>query len=681
MLKKWLWHPKEFECLLYNRLMLKRTNRSKLVIPSWKVDELYSCISFKRKYKIEQPTEITIKYTGEITVFLDGIFNVIEDFKDKILLPAGSHELIITVYNPNGLPCILVDGDENSGFDGDWLTNCGTYEWLCAEWREEFDEMHNPNDYHLPLREKQPISMKKTSKGLLFDFGTEMMAMLSFELDEEKNVRINYGETEEEALDRENCELYEVIEGKKGSNITPCTRAFRYITIEENSVKNVIAIEEYRELKDFGYFRCDEIIMNKIYDMSYKTLVLNSREFFLDGIKRDRWVWSGDVYACLNYNYYTYFDPEITENSIVALFGKHRPVMHVNFIPDYSFFLILTLYEHYLYTGRKKFVEEMFEKAAWLMDFCLDDCDEEGWIIKTHPSVWVFIDWAEFDEKEKEGRIAFEQILMLQALRNCAEMAKLVGDTRRAKKYVDIFDRQYKKLFDEFWLDDDRCFTFSKINGEISKSQNVYAEIFALKYNLLDVEKKKAAIAKIIGGKYQSITTPYMKYHELDVIAKEGYVVEMVQRMRQYWGGLVKCGAECVWEEFIPDNEEYSIVADKMGKKFGLSHCHVWGAGPTALLPKYVAGVEPQEGGYQNGFVMKPVINALEKFEAVVPVSEDKKIYVKWNGKILVIIPEIDGLLSLAMYDEKIVLKGGKKYQFDLSAESGEINKKIGGSI
>ncbi len=670
MIKKWMWYPKEFEFLLYNKLMLKRTNRSKLVIPGWRVDEIYSCISFKRKYEIENPTEIVIKHTGEITVFLDGIFNVIENFKDKLLLPAGQHELLVTVYNPNGLPCIWVDCDKDSGFDGDWLTNCGTYEWLKAEWREEFDEEHNPNDYHLPTREKEAITVKKIPNGLLFDFGTEILAQLSFKLATDFKVRINYGELEEEALDRNNCEIYEIIDGKAGMNVTPCTRAFRYVAIETEHVCDVRAIEEYRDVKEFGFFRSDEILLNKIYEISYRTLLLNSREFFLDGIKRDRWVWSGDVYACINYNYYTYFDPEITENSIVALFGKYRPEMHVNFIPDYSFYLIMTLYEHYLYTGRKEFVADMFTKAKQLMDFCLDDCDEDGWIVKTHPSVWVFIDWADFDESEKEGQIAFEQILMLQALRTCAKMANLVGDNLAEKKYTAIFDRKYAKLFDEFWCDDELCFTFSKINGEYAKSQNVYAEVFALKYGLLDEHKEKAALAKILSGKYQSITTPYMKYHELDVIGKYGYVREMVERMRKYWGGLVKCGAECVWEEFIPDDENYSIVADKMGKKYGLSRCHVWGAGPTALLPKYVAGVMPVGDGYKDGFIMKPTTDVLQKFEAVVPISQDKKVYVKWNGKVLKVIPDIDGTLFMPTDGKKVSLKGGETYQFDLYAES-----------
>ena len=37
---------------------------------------------------------------------------------------------------------------------------------------------------------------------------------------------------------------------------------------------------------------------------------LTTREFFIDGIKRDRWVWSGDAIQSYLMNYYLFFDNE-----------------------------------------------------------------------------------------------------------------------------------------------------------------------------------------------------------------------------------------------------------------------------------------------------------------------------------------------------------------------------------
>jgi alpha-L-rhamnosidase len=34
--------------------------------------------------------------------------------------------------------------------------------------------------------------------------------------------------------------------------------------------------------------------MNRIWNISVETFTLCSGMFFLDGIKRDRWIWSGD---------------------------------------------------------------------------------------------------------------------------------------------------------------------------------------------------------------------------------------------------------------------------------------------------------------------------------------------------------------------------------------------------
>jgi hypothetical protein len=65
---------------------------------------------------------------------------------------------------------------------------------------------------------------------------------------------------------------------------------------------------EYADVKQRGTFTCSDDQINKIYETSKYTLELNTREFFIDGIKRDRWVWSGDAYQSYLMNYYAYFD-------------------------------------------------------------------------------------------------------------------------------------------------------------------------------------------------------------------------------------------------------------------------------------------------------------------------------------------------------------------------------------
>ena len=62
------------------------------------------------------------------------------------------------------------------------------------------------------------------------------------------------------------------------------------------------------ELTIRAAFSCEDERLNAIYDVSARTMELCTREFFLDGIKRDRWVWSGDAYQSYMVNIYLFFD-------------------------------------------------------------------------------------------------------------------------------------------------------------------------------------------------------------------------------------------------------------------------------------------------------------------------------------------------------------------------------------
>ena len=51
-------------------------------------------------------------------------------------------------------------------------------------------------------------------------------------------------------------------------------------------------------------------------------LALTSREFVIDGIKRDRWVWAGDTFQSELMSFYSFFDKETMKRTIGALLGK-----------------------------------------------------------------------------------------------------------------------------------------------------------------------------------------------------------------------------------------------------------------------------------------------------------------------------------------------------------------------
>ena len=136
---------------------------------------------------------------------------------------------------------------------------------------------------------------------------------------------------------------------------------------------------EYSDVKQRGTFTCSDELINKIYDVSKYTLQLNT-EFFIDGIKRDRWIWSGDAYQSYLMNYYSYFDDPTVTRTIMALRGKDPVTSHINTILDYTFYWFISIYDYYLYTGNKNFIEQFYPRMQTMMEYCLNRRNKDGLI-------------------------------------------------------------------------------------------------------------------------------------------------------------------------------------------------------------------------------------------------------------------------------------------------------------
>ncbi|WP_394803707.1 alpha-L-rhamnosidase-related protein [Niabella hibiscisoli] len=98
---------------------------------------------------------------------------------------------------------------------------------------------------------------------------------------------------------------------------------------------------EYADLQDKGSFKCNDEEINKIYDVAKYTFHLSTKEFFIDGIKRDRWVWSGDAYQSYLMNYYLTNDNGTVKRTTLSLRGKDPVTSHINTIMDYTLYWFL----------------------------------------------------------------------------------------------------------------------------------------------------------------------------------------------------------------------------------------------------------------------------------------------------------------------------------------------------
>jgi alpha-L-rhamnosidase len=675
---KWIWYPGDFEVWLHTVVGGRRQERGQPYPPFWRMDSHYGVVVFIKKYNIPNPEKIRVYADGRYQIRLDG--EIMYNFDPlNLQLPEGNHSIEVMVENYKSVPSLLITGKELSTDDNWEVTNQNGKFFTAAS--AMFSDPHfPPSTFHLSLTPVTSSIIEKSPNSMLVDFGKETFGKVVVEnVKGNGKLKLYYGETRQEALAETMAETFDYVDVNHitATNDTTEARAFRFIyLVSDKSVTadKISALYEYLPVEERGNFECSDTLLNRIYKTSLYTLHLNTREFLLDGIKRDRWIWSGDAYQSYLMNFYTFFDEEVNKRTINALIG-HDPIeRHINTILDYSFYWLIGIYDNYMYTGDTAFIKQIYPRMKTLMEFSLGRANKNGFV-EGLPGDWVFIDWAPID---KSGEVSFEQLLLSRSLEAMAWCAGLAGDNETGEKYKKLSDDLKRKIIDTFWSDSRNAFLHSRFNGVLSQKVTRYTNMFAILFDYVDGEKKQMIRKNVIlNDTILKITTPYMKFYELAALCEINEEEKVLQFVRDYWGGMLKLGATTIWEAYDPNqtgDDHYAMY----GRPFGKSLCHAWGANPVYLFGKYLLGVKPLSPGYKS-YLVEPSLGGLQWIKGRVPTPHGD-IEVFADKKIMKIKSvEGKGILRLHSKKQPVTEKGIKVkkmgdnyYEIELSIPSKE---------
>lgn len=611
MQTKWIWYPGEFEAYHHSRISLLRTERNATCPPIWKMDGWYTSVTFSRTVTLSAPETVRMAAEGGAYVEVDG--RALPGPTDTFTLPAGQHTLAVRVGCLQAPPALWMEG-ESFGTDVQWLADnhAGPGALPVGCWTLDDPDVL-PSQFRLPTERWQPAEHWTTPGGEIYDFGRETMGYVGFTPQADGPMTLYYGESVEEVTSDAHCEVYETLTAQAGVAVRmPVARALRYARFAGVSVEDVCLDYEYLPVEERGSFTCDNEELNRIYEVAYHTMHLNTREFFLDGIKRDRWVWGGDALQSIMMNHYTFFDRDVTRRTLRALRGKDPFQRHINTIMDYTFYWLIGIWEDYLYTGDDSFLREMYPKMVSMVDFCLGRRNPDGFM-EGREDDWVFIDWCE--GMPVTGELCAEQLLLARALEIQGKTARLLGDPR-AEAYEELAVQTREKTLEAFWDEQKGTLCHHRLDGALQELVERHPLMFALQFGYLPEDvRDRAAQNTLMNDEVPKITTPYMRFYELDAMGRLGLGKEVVEEMLAYWGGMVRLGATSFWETFDPEEPEHLSM---YGRPYGRSLCHCWGASPLYLTGRYLLGVRPTEPGYAR-YEVKPMLGTLGRMAGTVP--------------------------------------------------------------
>ena len=650
----WIWYPGDFEVWLGNIFNNRRTERGALFPPFWKQDAHWPTVEFTTNVELEADETIHVCAEGKWNIAVDG---QLRPAKSVLTLPKGRHMLGFKVWNQATPPALFVEGTTVVS-DASWTVTYEDKIWIdengvahgsgtyvpVGSWN--FNSCDTPPSlYRLEYKEQRPVSKEQVAEGTLYDFGRETFGCLKFIGLCSGTAYIYYGESREEALDKEHCETLDVLDSNNNSQRTDgglsvCrldSKAFRFVYIEMTDgarCEDVTMDFEYApfEADRSGSFRCSDDELNRIWQVSAYTLELTTREFFMDGIKRDRWTWSGDAIQSYLMNYYLHFDSECVKRTIRQLRGKDPVTAHVNTIMDYTFYWFKSVHDYYLYTGDIDFVQELYPRMLTLMDYCLGRLNSDG-MAEGQADDWIFVDWVDFP-MHKRGTLCFEQILFFKALETLARCAELLRDhptanppqgsiaqekyADDAKRYAEMAERLRRSTQKLFWNEETHAFMHAVEDGKMNPMVTKFPNMFAIIYGFATEQQKQDILHHVLLNDHvEAITTPYMRFYELEALCEMGLQDAVLPQMKVYWGGMLREGATTFWEKYNPEETGKQHLA-MYGRPYGKSLCHAWGASPLYIIGKYFLGVRPTTAGYAT-YEIRPTLGGLQWMEGEVP--------------------------------------------------------------
>lgn len=86
----------------------------------------------------------------------------------------------------------------------------------------------------------------------------------------------------------------------------------------------------------------------------------------------------------------------------------------------------------------------------------------------------------------------------------------------------------------------------------------------------------------------ERMVTPYMMHHYIEALVSVGQTQKAREKMQDYWGGMIKQGADTFWELFNPADPDESPY----GSPIVNSYCHAWSCTPLWFLRSRMEGRE-----------------------------------------------------------------------------------------
>ncbi len=412
-----------------------------------------------------------------------------------------------------------------------------------------------------------------------------------------------------------------------------------------------------------GHFVSSSEMLNRVWYESAYTVQLDSLPadsepgvvtppVIVDGAKRDRKVWGGDLLTAAQNVYYSTGASEYVRGSLSLLARRQSPEGEISaqatqskndyWSAAYSMTWVSALAEYYHFTGDLQFVRQVWPVLVRELTWNAGQVDSRGLLI-THGYTWHPVDGQMFD-----GAVTVDNALYFHVLTAAAELADAIGAGRLAVEYRGRARRikaaVNHHLFDArtgvYDISDTR-------RGPVAQDANALAVLYGLApaervQRILQVLRSRlwtthgplafTSDSGLLGaysstGHPDAAISPFASSLELWARMSAGDTDGAMHLLRELWAPMADPTSNyytgTTWEILNSSGEPGFVSVTSLS--------HAWSAGAAPALSEYVLGLRPATAGFRT-WIVAPQPAALQWAEGQVPTPRGA-LAVRWAAR------------------------------------------------
>jgi hypothetical protein len=367
----------------------------------------------------------------------------------------------------------------------------------------------------------------------------------------------------------------------------------------------------------------------------------------LDGAKRDRAIWSGDlgiegqgIADTLGSNGNNY-----VKQSLLTLITSSQQGGGLNadtlfrtgpYSNSYSSWTLDAATEYYRNTGDTGFAQQILPWLEGQLSYDSTLTDSNGLLV-TGPNISTTnggYDW-DFYDGAKTGVVTAFNELYYRALRDVAYIETSLGNTAKAAAYNQTADNVRDQINANLLNPSTGTYYLSESDhATFAQDANALAVLFGI----APADKVPAILTALktlwgphgsepfSGSAYSNLISPFITAFEIEADYLAGDTADAEHLLGLTWNQMIN-----------PQNPFYTgtfwenIGPDGTATEARTSLSHGWASGPTPIMTGYVLGVQPVDPGYQT-FTVTPHFGSLTWAKGAVPTPYGQ-IFVSWIKK------------------------------------------------